>query len=148
MTLFCLGIISLLSINLFSSSLQAAKNTADFFARRQQFYRTEACLWRNRQSIAALTASLAIQANCHSQHCVNPYQFNLVLAKHMTSWWQTHGTACGNHVWQYRELLWQQHDTAIYRISAYHQQHLLLQLYIDKHFTVAEDDSFSWRQIY
>ena len=139
---------SLLSINLFTNSLQAAKNTRDFFTRRQQFYHTEACLWRNKRSITALIKPLPVKANCHTQLCINPYQFKLVLAQQATPWWQAHGITCGDQVWQYRELIWQQDDVAIYRISAYHQQHLLLQLYVDKHFANAQDDRFTWRQIY
>lgn len=146
--LILLVIMSLVSINLFTSSLQAAKNSSDFFIHRKRFYNTEACLWRHKQAIATLTKPLPAKANCYTQRCVNPYQFNLALAKQQTAWWQTHGIACSKPVWFYRELMWHQTGEAIYRISAYHEQHLLLQLYIDKHFTTAQEDSFSWRQIY
>ncbi len=139
---------SLLGINLFTSNLQAAKNAHDFFVHRQAFYNTEACLWRNKHAITALIKPLSVQANCRTRRCVNYYQPRLILAKQTNAWWQIHGIACGDQVWQYRELMWRQNNEAIYRISAYHQQHLLLQLYIDKRFATAADDSFSWRQLY
>jgi len=147
--LVLLLVIGLLSINLLNNSLQEAKNTGQFQNARNAFYATEACLLRVKRQITSMPLAFPDKPNCNTERCANPYLPDLELATQPLSWWQSHGILCGPHVWQYTELI--KHDNTqryIYRITVYHQRHLLLQLYLDKQLKPNLVIHDSWRRLY
>ena len=147
--LILLLITGLLSMSLFENSLQENNNSIQFQRAANDFYTTEACLLKIKYRIAQIKTPLLLQPNCKNQFCSNPYLANLDLPAKPDSWWLAHGISCGINIWQYTELIYNRaNQQYIYRISSYHQHHILLQLYIDRHFPTTKNIDYSWRQIY
>ena len=147
--LILLIVIGLLSISLFSSSLQSNKNSIEFEKISLAFYKTEACLLQTRYYFYHLNQPIPVKANCRNKNCANKYDYTLDLPSKNSAWWKKHGISCTQNIWQYRELITKKlkyHE--IYRISVYNTQHILLQLYIDKNFSLPDKILYSWRRIY
>lgn len=147
--LILLIILGLLSISLFSNSLQVSKNNKAFQKIHTAFYDTEACLLQAKYYFNHLNKKIIVSPNCQNTDCINLYNYTIQLSQQTLTWWKTHGVSCNNGIWQYRELLTKKSaHQAIYRISVYNTQHIMLQLYIDKNFSSPNKTIYSWRRIY
>ena len=113
---------SSLSARMYEMSLLEHKSLQQYIRKTSAFYNAERCLDK------PVDVSKIVSTKSIHTHAA---RITALVGKNL-SWWKNNALPCGENTWVYLQFLWKDalNENIYYRISAYHEKHILLQVVI------------------